>query len=181
MSSIIHYYFAICLLAIAVIDLKLMVIPMVLVYPTIVLGLLSAWAYPAPELAGPWLWLKLEPALSPPFISLAGAAAGLALGWGGLKAAAIAFKALRGYEGLGDGDPPLLGLIGVYLGWHALPWILLGASVIGLLSAGLMSAMGLILLISRQDRPAEGWGRKALPFGPFLVLATYLQFFYLSR
>ncbi|MDR2935541.1 MAG: prepilin peptidase [Candidatus Adiutrix sp.] len=169
---LIQYYFVLCLLAIALIDLEFMLLPVVLVYPAVGLGLLGAWAYPAPELAGPWLWLGLEPALSPPFISLAAAAAGLALGWGGLKAAAAAFKALRGREVLGDGDPPLLGLIGVYLGWRVLPLVILWALLIGL-----MSALTLMLL-NRRDRPAEGWGRKALPFGPFLVLAAYLQIFF---
>lgn len=167
---LIQYYFGLCLLAIAFIDLELMLIPVVLMYPTAGLGLLGAWAYPAPELAGPWLWLKLEPALSPSFISLAGAAAGLALGWGGLKAVAVAFKAIRGYQGLGEGDPPLLGLIGVYLGWRALPLVILWAAIIGLLSALALR------LLNRRERPTEG--RKALPGGPFLVLATYLQLFF---
>jgi len=167
---LIQYYFSLCLLAIAFIDLELMLIPLVLVYPTTGLGLFGAWAWPAPELAGPWLWLKLEPALSPPFISLAGALAGLALGWGGLKVLAGAFKALSGCEGLGEGDPPLLGLIGAYLGWRALPLVILWALLIGLISALAL------WLLNRRNRPAEG--RKALPFGPFLALATYLQLFF---
>jgi len=167
---LIQYYFSLCLLAIAFIDLELLLIPVVLMYPTTVLGLFGAWAWPAPELAGPWLWLKLEPYLSPPFISLSGALAGLALGWGGLKVLAAAFQALAGYEGLGEGDPPLLGLIGAYLGWRALPLVILWALLIGL-----MSALALWLM-NRRNRAAEG--RKALPFAPFLVLATYLQFFF---
>jgi len=167
---LIHFYFVLCLLAIALIDLELMVIPVVLMYPTIGLGLVGAWAFPAPELAGPWLWLKLE--LSPRLASLAGAALGLALGWGILKTVAVIFKAWRGYEGLGDGDPPLLGLIGVFLGWRALPMVLFWSSVIGLLSALILIAL------HRRERPAGGWGRKALPFGPFLVLATYLHLFF---
>jgi leader peptidase (prepilin peptidase)/N-methyltransferase len=168
---LIQYYFVLCLLAVALIDLELMLMPVVLIYPTIGLGLLGAWAYPAPELAGPWLWLTLSPALSPPFISLAGAALGLALGWGVLKVAALAFAALKGYEGLGDGDPPLLGLIGAYAGWRALPLVILWALLIGLLSALTLR------LLNRRDRPAEG-DRKSLPFGPFLVLAAYLQLFF---
>jgi leader peptidase (prepilin peptidase)/N-methyltransferase len=89
-----------------------------------------------------------------------------------LKAVALAFKAFRGYEGMGDGDPPLLGLIGAFLGWLALPLVILWDSVIGLASV-------LVLMIrGRHDRPEAGWGRKALPFGPFLVLATYLQLFF---
>jgi leader peptidase (prepilin peptidase)/N-methyltransferase len=168
---LIQYYFFLCLLAIALIDLELMLIPMALVYPTIGLGLIGAWAYPAPDLAGPWLWLKLEPAWGPRLASLAGAVVGLALGWGLLKAVASAFKALRGYES-GDGDPPLLGLIGAYLGWRALPLVILWSSIIGLASALAL------MLRNRQDRPAEGWGRKALPFSPFLALAVFLQLFF---
>jgi leader peptidase (prepilin peptidase)/N-methyltransferase len=166
---LIQYYFVLCLLAIALIDLELMLIPVALMYPTTVLGLAGAWGFPAPDLAGPWLWLKLEPFWGPRLASLAGSVAGLALGWGVLKAVALTFKALRGYEGMGDGDPPLLGLIGAFLGWQALPFIILCSSVVGL-----VSALALMIL-SRQDRPTEGWGRKALPFGPFLVLGTYIQ------
>jgi leader peptidase (prepilin peptidase)/N-methyltransferase len=169
---LVQYYFVLCLLAIALIDLELMLIPVVLMYPTTVLGLAGAWTWPAPDLAGPWLWLKLEPAWGPRAASLAGAAFGLGLGWGVLKAVAAAFKAVRGYEGMGDGDPPLLGLIGAFLGWQAIPLVILWASVIGLASALVMMARG------RRDRPEEGWGRKALPFGPFLVLATYLHIFF---
>ena len=169
---LIQYYFFLCLLAIALIDLELMLIPAALVYPTIGLGLIGAWAYPAPDLTGPWLWLKLEPAWGSRLASLAGAAIGLTLGWGLLKAVAAAFKAVRGYEALGDGDPPLAGLIGVYLGWRALPLVILWSSIIGLASALAL------MLRNRQDRPTEGWGRKALPFSPFLALAVFLQLFF---
>jgi len=169
---LLQYYFFLCLLAIALIDMEFMLIPMVLIYPTIGLGLIGAWIYPAPDLAGPWLWLKLEPAWGPNLTSLAGSALGLALGWGLLKAVAVAFKAIRGYEGLGDGDPPLLGLIGAYLGWRALPLIILWSSIIGLAS------VLALMLLGRRERPTEGWGRIAIPFGPFLVLATFLQLFF---
>ena len=169
---LIQFYFVLCLLAVAFIDLEFMLVPEVLIYPAAGLGLVGAWVFPAPDLAGPWLWLKLEPAWGPRPASLAAAAAGLALGWGGLKAVAALFKAFRGCEGLGSGDPPLLGLIGAYLGWQALPLVLLWSSVIGLASALILAAL------NRRDRPAEGWSRKAPPFGPFLVLAAYLQLFF---
>jgi leader peptidase (prepilin peptidase)/N-methyltransferase len=167
---LIRYYFVLCLLAIAFIDLEFMLIPAILVYPTAGLGLAAAWAFPSPDLAGPWLWLKLEPAWGPRPAALAAAALGLALGWGILKAAAIAFKAFRGREGLGDGDPLLLGLIGAFLGWTALFPVLLWSSAIGLASALILRGLG------RRDRPAPGQGRNAaLPFAPFLVLAAYIQ------
>jgi leader peptidase (prepilin peptidase)/N-methyltransferase len=83
---------------------------------------------------------------------------------------AIAFKTLRGREGLGEGDPPLLGLIGAFLGWRALLPVLLWSSAIGLASALILRGLG------RRDRPDPGQGRDAaLPFAPFLVLAAYIQ------
>jgi leader peptidase (prepilin peptidase)/N-methyltransferase len=45
------------------------------------------------------------------------------------------YRAVRGREGLGAGDPKLLGAIGLWMGWAALPAVLLGASLIGLVFA----------------------------------------------
>ncbi|MDR3039068.1 MAG: prepilin peptidase [Candidatus Adiutrix sp.] len=171
-AGLIKFYILLCLLAIALIDLELMIIPVELMYPATGLSLLSAWAYPDPALAGPWLWLWLEPEFGPRPASLAGGAMGLALGWGALKAVAAAYRKARGHEGLGDGDPPLLGLLGAFLGWQALPLVVLWSSVIGLVSvAGLIT-------FSRRAKPAGGWGLHPLPFGPFLVLAALLYLFF---
>jgi leader peptidase (prepilin peptidase)/N-methyltransferase len=170
-AFLMQYYFALCLLAITFIDLEHLVIPMVLVYPTIALGLVSAWAYPmappALEFTGPWLWLKLR--LGPGGVSLANSLAGLALGWGGLKALSLAYKKVRGREGLGEGDPALLGLIGAFLGWLALPGILLAASIIGLIAAFIF------INLRGQAKPAGGWGHMPVPFGFFLAI-TALHF-----
>lgn len=67
----------------------------------------------------------------PPFVDRA---IGAVAGFGVLAAVAIGYRALRGREGLGWGDPKLLGAIGAWLGWQMLPFVLLLASVIGLLA-----------------------------------------------
>ncbi|KXS56540.1 MAG: hypothetical protein AMR96_02160 [Candidatus Adiutrix intracellularis] len=161
-------YFVLCLLAIALIDLELMVIPTQLIYPTAILGLLSAALHPSAILAGPWLWLNLEQKLGPHLTSLAGSTAGFALGWAALKLMAVAYQATRGHKGLGDSDPPLLGLIGVWLGWRAIPTVILWSTLIGLAS------VIMLIIMDSKSKSEESWSQKAIPFGPFLVLATFL-------
>lgn len=57
---------------------------------------------------------------------------GMVFGFIGLALVALAYRAVRKREGLGGGDPKLLGAIGAWLGWYPLPLLLLGATMIGL-------------------------------------------------
>lgn len=167
-----NFYFVMCLLAIALIDLELMVIPTALMYPTAIAGLLCAAIEPNIALAGPALWNYLEPSLGPSLTSLAGSALGLLLGWGSLRLVSMGYKIIRGHEGMGDGDPPLMGMIGAFLGWRAVSLVILWSTLIGLFSVAILMAL------AKGRAPKEGWGRKALPFGPFLVLASFLYLFF---
>lgn len=63
--------------------------------------------------------------------SVVGAVAGYAV----LALLALGYRVLRGHEGMGGGDPKMLAGIGAWLGWQALPFVLLGASVVGLIFA----------------------------------------------
>ena len=83
---------------------------------------------------------------------------GTAVGYGALLAIALAYRALRGRDGLGLGDAKLLGALGAWFGWQALPFILLIAAVAGLL---VMVATG-----RARDRTAR------VPLGTFLALAA---------
>lgn len=68
--------------------------------------------------------------------------------WGGLAGflslflIATLYRLIRKREGLGGGDPKLLGAIGLWLGWQVLPGVVLGASLIGLGLAGVGLARG---------------------------------------
>ena len=87
------------------------------------------------------------------------------------------FKLLTGKEGMGFGDFKLLAALGAWMGWQALPMIILLSSLVG-------AIIGTIILIkSKQGR------NTAIPFGPYLAIAgwiallwgdqitqTYLQF-----
>ena len=173
LTFLLHFYFVMCLLAIALIDLELMVIPTHLIYPTVVLGLINALAEPQMNLSGFWLWNQIGPQLGDRLTALVGALAGLLLGWLSLKSISVAYKAVRGHEGMGDGDPPLLGMIGVFLGWRAVPLVIFWSTIIGL-----GSVLILIFMSKNSKKPAEGWGMKELPFGPFLVLGALLYLFF---
>lgn len=89
---------------------------------------------------------------------LIGGAVGFALLW----AIGAGYKAARGREGLGGGDPKLFGAIGLWLGWRLLPVVLLLAALIGLGVAGFR------LLTGRAVR-----GDDALPLGTLLAIAAY--------
>jgi leader peptidase (prepilin peptidase)/N-methyltransferase len=94
---------------------------------------------------------------------LTGRALGAALGYSSLVAIAAAYRALRGREGLGGGDAKLLAASGAWLGAAALPQVILLAAL-----SALAAAVGLRLAGIRLGI------HSALPFGPFLALATWV-------
>lgn len=88
-----------------------------------------------------------------------GAAAGFILLW----LTALAYRRVRGREGLGGGDPFLLAAGGAWVGWAGLPSVLLWAAV-----SGLSIPAARVLL----RRPVSGEDR--MPFGVFLALGIWL-------
>ena len=118
-----------------------------------------------------WLPDRLTAALA--LAGLAAGAAGLgpgpferlmggAVGYGGLWLVAWGYRRLRGREGMGGGDPKLLGAIGLWLGWRMVPAVLVVAGLIGL---------GWVLLQRVRGRALGGGD--ALPFGALMAGAAY--------
>ena len=87
---------------------------------------------------------------------------GAVLGYCGLRGVALAYRALRGREGIGAGDAKLLAACGAWLGWAALPDLLLLAGLAGLAAAGGMRLRG--VAVGRAT---------AVPFGPALAAACW--------
>jgi leader peptidase (prepilin peptidase)/N-methyltransferase len=168
--------FVMSLTAIAFIDMELMVIPDILVRPFIVLGLLGALITPYPPLMGHYLWTGLINAgWNAHLISLVGSIGGLVLGYLILYMVAVIYKAWRGQAGLGDGDPPLLGLIGTYLGWLAVFPVLFLSTVLALVS------VGILLICGRFPKTTGQVSTQPIPFGPFLVLSALVWYFFGSH
>ena len=94
--------------------------------------------------------------------SLTDRAIGAAAGFLVLATIRLAYRKLRGREGLGGGDPKLLAAIGAWLGWMQLPFVLLGAGLIGLAALLLKRLRG--GAVSATDR---------LPLGTLMALAAW--------
>lgn len=89
-------------------------------------------------------------------------AIGAAAGYATLALIAVTYRWFRKREGLGGGDPKMLGAIGAMLGWQGLPFVLLGASSVGLLYVTMRIASG--NKIHATDR---------LPLGALMALAAF--------
>lgn len=99
-------------------------------------------------------------------ISKSDALIGAGAGYLGLAVVAAAYRHLRGREGLGGGDPILLGGIGAWLGWQVLPTILLFAALSGLAYA----------VLQRLFRPRRtAWQVQRIPLGTCLIFAAILS------
>jgi leader peptidase (prepilin peptidase) / N-methyltransferase len=138
--------FAAALVTISFIDLDHRIIPDLLSLP----GVGAGWAVSL----FPWSvhWLD----------SLIGTLAG----GGSLYLVAVVYERLTGREGMGGGDIKLLAMIGAWMGWQALPLIVLIASL-----TGAVIGLGFILF------SGKGY-RFRIPFGPFLSLGALLYLFF---
>jgi leader peptidase (prepilin peptidase) / N-methyltransferase len=91
---------------------------------------------------------------------------GLLIGGGLLFAIALIYELLTKREGMGGGDIKLLAMIGGFLGWKSLIFILLFSSFSGAI-VGLTA-----MVIKKQDL------KYAVPFGPFLSAAAVAYIFF---
>ena len=89
-------------------------------------------------------------------------AVGAALGYASLAIVAAAYLRIRHRHGLGQGDAKLFGALGAWLGWEALPMVLLGAAGLGLT----------VVLLRRVVGDAVA-GDDRLPFGTMLAVAGF--------
>jgi leader peptidase (prepilin peptidase) / N-methyltransferase len=117
------------------------------------------------DLTLPLLWAGLFVNLFELFVPLSEAVVGAIVGYVSLWSVYWAFKLIRGKEGMGYGDFKLLAALGAWMGWKALPAIVLLSSAVG-------AVIGIsLVLIKRHDH------QQPLPFGPYLAVAGAVALF----
>jgi leader peptidase (prepilin peptidase)/N-methyltransferase len=105
--------------------------------------------------------LGIEPSLVDRLI---GGVGGFAVLW----AIGALYRRVRHREGLGGGDPKLLGAIGLWLGWRLLPAVVFLAALTGL---------AVVLVALLRGRGASLGDR--MPFGALLAIAAYPAWLFL--
>lgn len=110
----------------------------------------------------PLLWLGLALALIPAFANLHDAVIGAIAGYLSLWSLFHLFRLITGKEGMGYGDFKLFAALGAWLGWQALPMIILLSSVVG-------AAVGIgMITLRRQGKDVP------IAFGPYLAAAGWI-------
>ncbi len=114
----------------------------------------------------PLLWAGLLFNMRGTFVDLHSAVIGAAAGYLLLWTVYWGFKLLTGKEGMGFGDFKLLAAIGAWLGWKALPLVVLLSSLVG-------TVVGVVLIVlARRGREVP------MPFGPYLAAAGVIALFW---
>ena len=141
-QSLLAFVFTAMLIAMSMIDFDTQLLPDKLTLPLLWLGLIA-------NSFG--LFTSLQDAVW-------GAVAGYLVLWGVFHL----FKILTGKEGMGYGDFKLLAALGAWMGWQALPMIILLSSLVG-------AIIGISLILFRgRDRQIP------IPFGPYLAIAGWI-------
>ncbi len=110
------------------------------------------------DLTQPLVWAGIvSAALGWTGTSLIASVGGAVVGYLALWVVYHAYRIIRGREGMGAGDFKLLAALGAWMGWQAIPSIILLSSAVGAL-------VGIALVVFRQhDREVP------IPFGPYLA------------
>ena len=110
----------------------------------------------------PVLWLGLFLSLFDLYCGIHASVIGAITGYMVLWLVYQAFKLVTGKEGMGYGDFKLLALFGAWLGWQALPLIILLSSLVG-------AVIGItMMIVVKRDHNIP------IPFGPYLAVAGWI-------
>jgi len=185
----VHFAFTAALIAITFIDIDHRIIPNEISLPGILIGFACSFLWGD-------FWIS--------------SLIGLLVGGGGLLLLSLLYSLIRGREGMGMGDVKLLAMLGAWLGWQCLLFILLFASIQGVLTALFLWLSGVKLKpplpeeweedeqeaepepepepapgASQPSSQSEGESEPsfllaAIPFGPFLAISA-VEYLFLAE
>lgn len=89
------------------------------------------------------------------------------MGYLSFQLLALAYRRIRGHDGLGGGDAKLIAAAGAWVGLEALPVVVFGSAVTGLLAA---------LALALRGQSVTSTTR--IPFGPCIALTFWLVWLY---
>ncbi len=141
-----YFLFLAALLVIIFIDIHLQIIPDKISLPGIIIGFVGSFCNP--------------------FVTWQQAGLGILLGGGVLYGVAWVYLLVTSRDGMGLGDVKLLAMIGAFLGWNCLLYVIFFSSLTG-------SVVG----IAAMFRQKKG-GKTKIPYGPFLALAAMSWLFF---
>ncbi len=141
-----YLVFTLALVAVVFIDMRYQIIPDSISLPGIVCGFILS--------------------LAPGGIGWQTSLIGLLIGGGSLYAIALGYYLITRREGMGGGDIKLLAMIGAFLGWQSLPFVIFASA-----------AGGAIFGIGAMIQQGKG-GKTVIPYGPFMSLAAVAFLFF---
>ena len=142
----VYFTFSAALITITVIDIKHQIIPDSITLPGIGVGLLISFLLST--------------------LSFLDSLIGTVIGGGSLLLVSGGYYFFTKHEGMGLGDVKLLAMMGAFLGWRSILFIIM----VGSFSGALVGIT--VMLLKKKDR------KYAIPFGPFLSLGglSYLLY-----
>ena len=140
------FVFTCALIVIAFIDLEHQIIPDVITLPGIPLFFLLTFFFTG--------------------VSFCDSILGILIGGGSFYLIAVVYQLVTKREGMGGGDIKLIAMLGAFLGWKSLLFILIVSSFLG-------AIVGIsMMIIHGKDL------KYAVPFGPFLSIAAVAYIFF---
>jgi len=140
------FFFTAALLVIIVIDFKHQLIPDIISLPGIILGFVFSFLNPA--------------------LSWSDSGLGILFGGGILFLIAYGYYFLTKRVGMGGGDIKLLAMIGAFLGYQSLPFVIFSSSLLG-------SVAGVGAMLKQKKG-----GQTVIPYGPFLAGGALIYLFF---
>ncbi len=168
-ETLFYLIFISALIPITFIDLEHMIIPNVITYPGIIVGILynalkTDWDYGLELINNFSLGMQSFFSLLSE-VPILDSIFGVILGGGILLLIAYVYEAVKKRQGMGMGDVKLLAMIGAFFGWEGVLFVIFLGSILG-------SVIGISIIIAKR-----GDLKYALPFGPFLSIAAVIYIF----